>query len=421
VQKLTYELIKISRVEIMIVCATSNAFLRQVRAGSFKLLEQAAADNGVNIRILSPSNKKILSFTQRYDKSTFKFHNQIKVRHLKEDLQTKISLLLVDKKYSLAVELNDDTKDRTVDAIGFSTYSNSKSTVLSYASIFESLWRQSELYERLEELNEELRLRDVAQREFINTAAHELRTPIQPILGLSEIVLKSNKDEDLKEYLIIIARNAERLHRLTNNILDVTRIEGKILRLDKRMVDLDNLISSLVTEYQTSIEQKKVGKVRNKNGDGVSKEDKDLFSQVYYSRSADVRSVMIVLDKDRIIQVLSNLINNALNASNTRRIVGNDEIFPIEVSMKKDDNSEEVTIIVSDRGTGIDKGMNGKLFTKFATTTDGGTGLGLYVSKNLVEAHGGKIWAYNNSNGRGATFCFTLPLKSVAGGLSPVR
>ena len=109
---------------------------------------------------------------QRYDKSTFKFHNQIKVRHLKEDLQTKISLLLVDKKYSLAVELNDDAKDRTVDAIGFSTYSNSKSTVLSYASIFETLWRQSELYERLEELNEELRLRDVAQREFINTAAH---------------------------------------------------------------------------------------------------------------------------------------------------------------------------------------------------------------------------------------------------------
>ncbi|MPZ07455.1 MAG: hypothetical protein GEU26_13750 [Nitrososphaeraceae archaeon] len=418
VQKLTYELIKISRVEILIVFATSNAFLRQVRAGSFKLLEQAAADNGVNIRILSPSNKKILSFTQRYDKSTFKFHNQIKVRHLKEDLQTKISLLLVDKKYSLAVELNDDTKDRTVDAIGFSTYSNSKSTVLSYASIFETLWRQSELYERLEELNEELRLRDVAQREFINTAAHELRTPIQPILGLSEIVLKSNKDEDLKEYLTIIARNAERLHRLTNNILDVTRIEGKILRLDKGMVDLDNLISSLVTEYQTSIEQKKIGKVRNKNDDGVNKEDKDLFSQIHYSPSADVRSVMIEVDKDRIIQVLSNLINNALNASNKRRIVGNDEIFPIKVSMKKDNSSEEITIIVSDRGTGIDKSMNGKLFTKFATTTDGGTGLGLYVSKNLVEAHGGKIWAFNNSNGRGATFCFTLPLKTVAGRLS---
>ncbi len=420
VQKLTYELIKSSRVEIMIVCATCNAFLRQVRAGSFKLLEQAAADNGVNIRILSPSNKKILSFMQRYDKSTFKFHNQIKVRHLKEDLQTKISLLLVDKKYSLAVELNDDTKHRTVDAIGFSTYSNSKSTVLSYASIFETLWRQSELHERLEELNEELRLRDVAQREFINTAAHELRTPIQPILGLSEIILESNKDEDLKEYLIIIARNAERLHRLTNNILDVTKIEGRILRLDKGMVDLDDLISSLVTEYQTSIEQKKIGNVRKKDDDGVNKEDKDLFSQVHYSPSADVGPVMIEVDKDRIIQVLSNLINNAINSSNKRRIAGNDDIFPIEVFMKKDDSSEEITTMVRDGGTGIDKSMTGKLFTKFVTTTDGGTGLGLYVSKNLVEAHGGKIWAYNNSNGRGATFCFTLPLKSVGGGLSPV-
>jgi len=267
VQKLTYELIKNSRSEIMIVCATSNAFLRQVRAGSFKLLEQTAADNGVNIRILSPSNKKILSFAKRYEMSTFQHQNQIKVRHLKENLQTRISLLLVDKKYSLAVELNDDTKERTVNAIGISTYSNSKSTVLSYASIFETLWRQSELYDRLAELNEELRLRDIAQREFINTAAHELRTPIQPILGLSEVVLKSNKDHDLDEYLIIIARNAERLHRLTNNILDVTKIEGKILKLDKEMVDIDSLVSSLVTEYQTALERKRAG--------GGSKNDKD--------------------------------------------------------------------------------------------------------------------------------------------------
>lgn len=243
----------------MVVCATSNAFLRQVRAGSFKLLERAASDYGVNIRILSPSNKKILRFAKRYETSTFQYQNQIKVRHLKENLQTRISLLLVDKKYSLTVELNDDTRNRTIDAIGISTYSNSKSTVLSYSSIFETLWRQSELYDRLEELNEELRLRDIAQREFINTAAHELRTPIQPILGLSEVVLKSNKDQDLNEYLVIIARNAERLHRLTNNILDVTKIEGKILRLDKELVNLDMLISSLVTEYQTALERKRIG------------------------------------------------------------------------------------------------------------------------------------------------------------------
>ena len=104
------------------------------------------------------------------------------------------------------------TRNRTIDAIGISSYSNSKSTILSYASIFETLWRQSELYDRLEELNEELRLRDMAQREFINTAAHELRIPIQPILGLSVIVMKSSKDQDLNKYLVIIARNAVHIY-----------------------------------------------------------------------------------------------------------------------------------------------------------------------------------------------------------------
>jgi signal transduction histidine kinase len=418
VQKLTYDLIKNSRSEIMVVCATSNAFLRQVRAGSFKLLERAASDYGVNIRILSPSNKKILRFAKRYETSTFQYQNQIKVRHLKENFQTRISLLLIDKKYSLTVELNDDTKNRTIDAIGISTYSNSKSTVLSYASIFETLWRQSELYDRLEELNEELRLRDIAQREFINTAAHELRTPIQPILGLSEIVLKSNKDQDLNEYLVIIARNAERLHRLTNNILDVTKIEGKILRLDKELVNLDMLISSLVTEYQTALERKRIGKVGkydkdSNNEDDYNKHARGLFCHILYKPPSESGPLIIEMDKDRIIQVLSNLLNNALNSSHQRMIRDNIAVLPIEVSMKKDSTSEEIVIMVNDKGMGIHKSIIEKMFTKFVTTSDGGTGLGLYVSKSLIEAHGGRIWAYNNTDEQGATFCFTLPLRSM--------
>jgi signal transduction histidine kinase len=418
VQKLTYDLIKNSRSEIMVVCATSNAFLRQVRAGSFKLLEGAASDYGVNIRILSPSNKKILRFAKRYETSTFQYQNQIKVRHLKENFQTRISLLLVDKKYSLTVELNDDTRNRTIDAIGISTYSNSKSTVLSYASIFETLWRQSELYDRLEELNEELRLRDIAQREFINTAAHELRTPIQPILGLSEIVLKSNKDQDLNEYLVIIARNAERLHRLTNNILDVTKIEGKILRLDKELVNLDMLISSLVTEYQTALERKRIGKVGKYDKDSNNEEDynkhaRGLFCHILYQPPSESGPFIIEADKDRIIQVLSNLLNNALNSSHQRMIRDNIAVLPIEVSMKRDNTSKEIVIMVNDKGMGIDKSIIEKMFTKFVTTSDGGTGLGLYVSKSLIEAHGGRIWAYNNTDEQGATFCFTLPHRSM--------
>ncbi len=418
VQKLTYDLIKNSRSEIMVVCATSNAFLRQVRAGSFRLLERAVSDYGVNIRILSPSNKKILRFAKRYETSTFQYQNQIKVRHLKENLQTRISLLLVDKKYSLTVELNDDTKNRTIDAIGISTYSNSKSTVLSYASIFETLWRQSELYHRLEELNEELRLRDIAQREFINTAAHELRTPIQPILGLSEIVLKSNKDQDLNEYLIIIARNAERLHRLTNNILDVTKIEGKILRLDKELVNLDMLISSLVTEYQTALERKRIGRVGkydkdSNNEDDYNKHARGLFCHILYKPPSESGPLIIEVDKDRIIQVLSNLLNNALNSSHQRMIRDNIAVLPIEVSIKRDNTSEEIVIMVNDKGMGIDRSIIEKMFTKFVTTSDGGTGLGLYVSKSLIEAHGGRIWAHNNTDEQGATFCFSLPHRSM--------
>jgi two-component system, OmpR family, sensor histidine kinase VicK len=159
IQKLAFDLVKDSTREIMIIFSTSNALLRQVREGSFKLLEQVATKRGVRIRILTPSSKRIVDITKKYNENI----HRIQIRYLKEDLQTKISLLLVDKRFSLAVELKDDSKETSVDAIGFSTYSNSKSTVLSYASIFETLWRQSELYQQLEALNEELRVRDNAQ------------------------------------------------------------------------------------------------------------------------------------------------------------------------------------------------------------------------------------------------------------------
>ncbi len=115
---------------------------------------------------------------------------------------------------------------------------------------------------------------------------------------------------------------------------------------------------------------------------------------------------------------MSNLLNNALNSSNQRITRDNETVLPIEVSIKKDDTSEQIVIMVNDGGICIDKSINENLFAKFVTSSDGGTGLGLYVSKSLVEAHGGRIWAYNNTNKQGPTFCFTLPLKSIAPDLS---
>jgi len=149
---------------------------------------------------------------------------------------------------SLAVELRDDTKDASHEAIGLATYSNSKSTVLSYASIFESLWMQSELYEKLESANEQLKVHDKIQREFINIAAHELRSPIQPILGLTEILRSRINDNEGRELMDVVVRNAKRLQHLTENILDVTKIESQSLQLNRDLCRLNDIITIAIQD-----------------------------------------------------------------------------------------------------------------------------------------------------------------------------
>ena len=170
-------------------------------------------------------------------------HKRIKTRFIGESLQSKVSIMIVDRKFSLAIELKDDTRETSYEAIGLATYSNSKSTVISYASIFESLWIQSELYEQL-------KIHDKMQKEFIDVAAHELRTPMQPIIGLSEMLLSrkqleentitalthdqiNNKNKLQKDFLMLntIVRNAKRLQRLAEDILDVTKLESHNLIL----------------------------------------------------------------------------------------------------------------------------------------------------------------------------------------------
>src|SRR5919202_446953 len=145
---------------------------------------------------------------------------------------------------SLVMELKDDTKSTFHEAIGLSTYSNSKAGVLSYVAIFENLWKQSELYEQL-------KTHDKMQKEFINIAAHELRTPMQPIIGLSEIVLSKTKDEEQVKLFEVINRNAKRLQRLTEDILDVTKIESQSLNLKKEQFNLNQVISNAIEDIMT--------------------------------------------------------------------------------------------------------------------------------------------------------------------------
>jgi signal transduction histidine kinase len=232
--------------------------------------------------------------------------------------------------------------------------------------------------------NKQLEIHDNMQKEFINVAAHELRTPIMPILGEAELIENDISDNESarisREQISSIIRNAKRLDRLAADILDVTNIEGKSLKLNKTTFDIDDILSQLVTEYSRQIE-------------------KDVAKNKKIKISYEPLHVMVFADNYRITQVISNIINNAIKFTDQGviTIIGNAD-------------SAELTIKISDTGKGIDNEIINRLFDKFVSRSEQGTGLGLFISKNIIEAHGGRIIGFNNENGSGATFVIVLPL-----------
>ena len=249
--------------------------------------------------------------------------------------------------------------------------------------------REEVIRSQYEKLKESDRMKD----EFVNIAAHELRTPIQPILGLSEIIRPKVNATD-REYVDVIVRNAKRLHRLTEEILDVTKIESQSLKLKKEEVNLKDVI-------ETCINDEIVNKHSNNNDD--EKKPKILYQP---------KDILLRADRIRISQVISNLLSNAIKFSPGGTI----SIVSDLKSTDRDKNpiKDEAIISIKDDGNGIDEEILPKLFSKFATKSFSGTGLGLFICKSIIEAHGGNIWAENNSNGRGATFSFTLPLDKIS-------
>ena len=227
------------------------------------------------------------------------------------------------------------------------------------------------------------------KEEFINIAAHELRTPIQPILGLTDIIYSKVKDEELHELLDIITRNAKRLKRLADNLLDITKIESRSLMLNKEKFNLNILISEVLKDYLNKQKNQQTVKIVY---DFKHKED-----------------IIVEADRDRLTQVIRNLLDNALKFTTTQ----NQQMIFVSVDKNKEGKEEkEVIVSVKDTGVGISDKVLYKLFTKFATSDPTtGTGLGLYICKNIIEAHGGRIWGVNNLDGIGASFKFTLPVK----------
>jgi signal transduction histidine kinase len=371
IQNLHINLIKSSTNEIMLIIPTTNAVRRHARVGILPLLIESAIHKKVNIRILMPLNSAV---KQKINCLVSLSHPQIQVRDIETSSGPKSTLLIADRNESLVTEVKEDSKETFSDAIGLSTYSNSRSTVLSYVSIFESFWIQSELYKKVKETEQ-------MQKDFINIAAHELRNPIQPILTLTEILRNKATDKEQRELHDVVSRSVKKLKQLTEDILDVTRIESQTLQLHKEQLNLSETILNTIADSRNQIKREYKDNIKLEL---ASKED-----------------IFIEADKSRLNQVVSNLLNNAIKFTNEGTI--------ITIVEKKD---SYVIVSVKDSGAGIDSEIFPRLFSKFATTSEiGGMGLGLFISKSIIEAHGGKIWAENNPDGeKGATFYFSLPL-----------
>ena len=381
------DMIKLAKHEILLILPTINAFLREERIGTFELLKSSILERNVIVRIITPINDQIEALLRNVSVTLAKalppelrgkdkkrqggLQVQRSAIQFKEAAVTTVTILVIDRKVSLAIEKSDDTKPDFMEAVGLATYSNSEPTVVSYVSIFEALWKQAELVNQLE-------VHDKLQREFINIASHEMKTPTQAILGYSELLETDPKNN--AEIIASLKRNANRLQRLTNDILEVSRIESQTLKLNKEKVNINEKVREIIDDVRNQ--------VQNPN---------DL--QINFLEAK--HPVHLEADKTRLYQVIANLLTNAIKFTNEGTIT---------VSADVNDNNNELIVTVRDSGEGIHSDIIPRLFTKFATKSNTGTGLGLYISKNIIEAHGGRIWAENNRDGKGAKFTFTLPL-----------
>ena len=384
-------LIDTANSEILYLLPSARALIRIKSAAILHSLIDSATVRGVKVSVLCPIDSENLHIVEQIRKT-----QNIELRSYESTTST---LLITDREHVFTAELRKNTTYNILEALGLTTYSNSKPTVQSYITLFESLWKQKQLYEQQQQLydelekshnqlelaNEEVKLHSKMQNEFINVAAHELRTPLQPILSLSDILRHETTGPEQHELANVIFRNAKRLQRLAENILDVTKIEGGTLYLHKERFNIIDFISNVLKDYNTDL----------------TKEHKD--HNVIFSFRPDEKLILVEADSNRIIQVIYNILCNAIKfTKNVHELV-------VSITVQKIDN-DEVVVNIKDNGIGIDLQILPKLFTKFATKSQTGTGLGMFISRSIIEAHGGKIWAKNNSDTRGATFTFTLPI-----------
>lgn len=385
-------LIKSAKSEILLIFPTINSIYRERSIGVLQELKNAVT-RGVKTRLLSAEDDFIKEPLDDLRASG------VVIRRIETPTETKFKLLIVDSSACLVVETKDDSRSKFSEAVGQATFTNSKATILPFVTIFESFWRETELYERAREA-------DKVKDEFVNIAAHELKTPIMPIMSGAAlmrealIAAKGQLDARLYDSLIhdsnLIIRSAARLQKLSEDILQASRLEGGTFKLNLEMVDIDHLVTSAIQDVERRYlgekqDVKIVYESLNQNAPGFgAASDKE-----------NRRKLEVYCDPQKISQVLINILDNAMKFTRQGQV---------RVVSSVDSSAGEVLISIRDSGSGINPLIKPKLFEKFSATSLGGTGLGLYISKKIIDAHSGRIWATGNVEDKGSTFCFSLPM-----------
>jgi two-component system sensor histidine kinase VicK len=432
-----YRLLKSAKREIQMIFSAVNTFhLQERQLGLTKILTNLS-NQGVIIKILTPVDDQVreliadlkeqaevkkLQEQKQYQKnndidSGSNNNSVIDIQDIAPSSSINAKIIVVDNQDSLAMEIKDGMTDSIHDTIGLSTLSNSKSTIASYSAIFENLSKQNQLYKQLKEAYQTVEYTNAIQKEFINVAAHELRTPVQPILGYAELLLEEETNDNKKQALMGIIHNSERLQKLASDILDVARMDSNTFQFYKEPLNLNYVTSNIVKDYAKRQEQKKAIDItklvpdvnpsnnenKEKDNDSSKKRDIKLFFE-----SKLKEDIFVEADEERLTQVICNLLDNAFKFTE-----GHGESIQITLEEQQQQERQQpkhyAIISIKDTGTGIDPEISPRLFSKFATKSHRGTGLGLYISKNIIEAHGGRLYASNNYD-KGATFTITLPI-----------
>ena len=374
-----YSIIESANHQVLVMSSDTNFLLSHNAAQELAIKLKAASQKSLDIKVLIPSHKDPLTKGMGDEMRTIA-GSTVNFGYLGEESMVKnITIAVADKSRVVFGALSGKAKTEIQEAqqaeIGI--YSNNRSIASAYSLLIESLWTHIEVYRKLQELDE-------LKEEFVNIAAHELRTPVLPIMLSAEALAEDSMGDN--EKIGIILRNATRLNRLTNQILDISRMESNTLRLRKEPADILAIIRDVASNSAFQVNPAIKIKIRSL----VENEDERK------------KTAKMVIDKERIAEVLFNLLDNAVKFTESGGM--------ITISLRTD---QAAVIEVSDTGTGIDESIRDRLFTKFATKSTlqlRGTGLGLYLCKKIIEAHGGKIWATNNDGRKGATVGFTLPL-----------